>query len=211
MSHLSHRIAFERRFQAPRPYYLRIEKQRGTAAVEFAVLAILFFTLVFGVMEIARLVYLFNTLQEVSRRAAVLAMNSPFDADSQEDIQQRALFRDRNGNLILGAPVTPAHLKIEYLSLSRDAAGGLTTPLVNPLPASPARNRLNCIADPYAANCIRFVRVRVCQPDGANACNPVPYVALLPLIKLPGLQVPRSETTVPAQTMGYTPGDLPGL
>ncbi len=196
--------------QPLRPHNLRATKQRGTAAVEFAVLAILFFTLVFGVMEIARLIYLFNTLQEVSRRAAVLAINSPFDADAQEDIQQRALFQDTNGNLVLGAPVTPAHLKLEYLSLSRDAGGNLSTPLVNPLPDSPARNRLNCMTDPYAGNCIRFVRVRVCQPDGSNSCNPVPYEALFPLIKLPGLLLPQSETMAPAQTLGYTPGALPG-
>ena len=185
--------------------------QRGTAAVEFAILAFLFLALVFGLLEVARLIYLFNTLQEVTRRAAALAISSPFDRNSQDDIQSKALFPDRGGNLILGAPVTPAHLRLDYLSLSRDAAGVLSMPRVDPLPASPARNRLNCLTNPYADNCIRFVRVRICQPDAANVCNPVPYEPLFPLISLYGLNLPRSETVAPAQSLGYVPGTLPGL
>ena len=185
---------------------VRTSKQQGVAAVEFAMLAIVFFTLVFGVLEIARLVYLFNTLQEVTRRAAALAINRPFDKDSQETVRKQALFADRSGNLMLGAPVTPAHLKLEYLSLSRDSTGALTTPRIVTLPADPAANRINCLVNPYGDNCIRFVRVRVCQPNSGNDCAPVPYQMLFSLLKFPNLNLPRSDTIVPAQSMGYTAG-----
>ena len=187
----------------PRLRPMRARRQQGSTAVEFAMLAVLFFTLVFGVLEVARLIYLFNTLQEVTRRAAALAINSPFDPDSQKTVRERAMLMDKNGTLVLGAPVTPAHLKLEYLSLSRVNASTLTTPRVDPLPADPAANRINCLTDPYGNNCIRFVRVRVCQPDAADGCTPVQYQMLFPLINLSGLNLPRSETIVPAQTLGF--------
>lgn len=187
------------------------KRQRGVAAVEFALLVIVFFMLVFGVLEIARLIYLFNTLQEVTRRAAVLAMNSPFDQSAQDNVRKQALFQDRDGHLVLGAPVTFAHLRLEYLSLSRPASGQLALLPVNPLPASPAANRLNCLADPYAANCIRYIRVQVCQPGSSSNCDRVPYRALFPLIDLSQLGLPRAQTLVPAQSLGYQPGDVPAL
>lgn len=187
-------------------------KQRGGAAVEFAILAIVFFTLVFGVLELARVMYLFNILQEVTRRAAVMAANSSFDQDTLDRIRSQALFADKNGNLMFGAPVTPGHLKIDYLSISRDAGTGTLTALpAAPMPADPARNHLNCLANPYDARCIRLVRVRICQPGGdADSCTSVPYQMLFGFVDLSALKLPRSETIVPAQSLGYTFGAMPG-
>lgn len=185
---------------------VRTSKQYGIAAVEFALLASLFFTLVFGIIEIARLMYLVNTLQEVTRRAAALAINSPFSDNDQRTVRQQALFADKEGNLVLGSPITRDHLRLEYLSLSRAPGGDLAMQTVSPLPSSPAANRLNCLSDPYGANCIRFVRVQVCQPNATDDCTPVPYQTLFSLINFSGLPLPRSTTTAPAQTMGYTAG-----
>lgn len=193
-----------------RPRLARPAAQRGGAAVEFAFLVIVFLAIVFGILEMARLVYLFNTLQEVTRRAASLAINSPFDAAGRKTVQEQALFRDANGNLLLGAPVTPSHIQVQYLSLARGAGGALTMQVVNPLPDSPARNRLNCLANPHGANCIRLVRVRVCLPSSGDGCTPVPYQMLFPLVDFSRLTLPRSETIAPAQSLGYMPGDLPG-
>lgn len=190
---------------------VRTAKQKGVAAVEFALLAVVFLIFVFGILEIARMMYLFNTLQEVTRRAATMAINRPFDEGSQTTIRQQAIFANKAGNLVLGEPVTPAHLRLEYLSLTRSPSGALSTAIVSPLPASPAVNRLNCLADPYAATCIRFVRVQVCQPGSGSECTPVPYQMLFPLVNFSGLVLPRSTTTAPAQTMGYALGDLPGV
>jgi hypothetical protein len=194
--------------EMPRPYRGRKARQHGGAAVEFAVLVGLFLLIVFGVLEIARFIYLVNTLQEVSRRAAAMAVSSAFDADAQATVQKDALFPDKNGNLLLGAPVTPAHIQLQYLSLSREG-GTLEMHVVNPLPASPARNRLNCLNDPYGANCIRLVRVRICQLGSGNNCDPVPYQTLFPFVNFSALTLPHSETLVPAQSLGYVPGALP--
>ncbi|UUZ47579.1 pilus assembly protein [Massilia sp. B-10] len=45
-------------------------RSRGAIAVEFSLTALLFFTLIFGALEFARVMYIHNTLQEVTRRAA---------------------------------------------------------------------------------------------------------------------------------------------
>jgi len=47
--------------------------ERGAAAVEFALVATVFFTLLFGVMEFGRLLYLWNTTAEATRRGARIA------------------------------------------------------------------------------------------------------------------------------------------
>lgn len=180
------------------------KNQRGGAAVEFALLVLIFLTLVFCILELARLVYMFNILQEVTRRAATLAANSNFDADTLDATRSRALFADRNGNLVLGAPITPAHVRIDYLFISRDGGTGAVTPEpVAALPANPTQNYTNCVANPYSPSCIRLVRVRICQPGGAGECTAVPYEMQFPLIDLSGLTLPRSETIVPALTLGH--------
>lgn len=195
----------ENNHQPPRRINGLGRKQRGAAAIEFALLAIIFFSLVFGVLEMARIIYMFNILPGVTRRAGAMAANSNFDDDTLETIRGRALFSDRNGNLIFGAPVTPAHLKIDYLSISRDGNTGAVTPqLVSSRPSSPTQNYANCLANPYDSNCIRLVRVRICQPGGGgDACTPVPYKMQFPLVDLSGLSLPRSETIVPAHTLGH--------
>jgi Flp pilus assembly protein TadG len=43
--------------------------QAGVFSVEFAIVLTLFLTLVFGAIELARAMYLFNTLQEATRTA----------------------------------------------------------------------------------------------------------------------------------------------
>jgi Flp pilus assembly protein TadG len=197
----------------PAPCCRSLERQRGTAAVEFALIALVFFTLVFGILEVARAMYLFNTLQEVTRRAAALAANSRFDQDTLNSVRYAALFRDSDGTLALGSPVVSANVKIDYLSLARNATTGELTPqLISTLPSSPERNRITCLANPYDANCIRLIRVRICQPDGGgDGCTRVPYQMLFPVMDFPQFTLPRAETIVPAQTLGYVYGSIPGL
>lgn len=193
----------------PSRFPKRLEiRQSGIAAVEFIVLAIFFFTMVFGVLEIARVLYLFNTLQEVTRRAASMAASTNFDTNTVDSIRKQALFADAKGNLLFGDPITPAHLKIDYLSLSRASTGIVTAQPASPMPSCAATNMLNCLTDPNGASCIRLVRVRICVPDETTDCIAVPYRMLFPLVDLSLLKLPRSETIVPAQSLGYT-GSIP--
>lgn len=183
-------------------------RQAGVAAVEFAVVVVIFMMFIFATLELARVEYLFNTLNEVTRRAAAGAAQVDYRIASQlQAVQADAVFRSSAGPLVLGDPVTSSHVRIDYLSVSK-------TPLdlkhMSVLPSCPARNRLNCVSDPQADNCIRFVRARVCAAiDGAGECTPLNYRQLFPFLDLSRMKLPPAETIVPAGSLGYHVGDMP--
>jgi hypothetical protein len=195
----------------PRIPGIPLARQAGAAAVEFALVVLAFLLFVFCVIEVARALYLWNTLQEVTRRAASAAASTDFsDVAAINSVRQQAVFRTSPGKLSVGDPVTDAHVRIDYMSLARASDGKLTlTEIPNgTLPSCPARNQVVCTADSNAANCIRFVRVRICAPGGdASACDPVQYVPMLPLVTVSSLPLPPSTTIVRAETLGYQPGE----
>ena len=178
----------------------------GATTAEFALSVVIFFSVLFFVIELARALYLTNTLQEATRRAAYAAAVSNFsDTAVMDRVRQDAVLRDSPGMLMLGAPVTDAHIRIDYLSLARAADGAMTmTPIAAAdLPACPVRARINCASNPNGANCIRFVRARVCAPGGG--CDPVSYQPMLPLTGL-GYALPVSTTIAKAESLGFAPG-----
>lgn len=183
-------------------------KEAGGAAVEFSVVAILFFTVVFATLELARVEFLLNTLEEVTRRAAAAAANADYtDTAAIHKIQADAVFRNSAGPLPLGDPVTADHIKIDYLSVSK-ATWDFNH--MSKLPACPAGNRSNCMTDPTGDSCIRFVRARVCasMDDGGN-CAQLPYQMVFPFLDLSGMKLPSAETIVPAGSLGATAGAIP--
>lgn len=168
--------------------------QRGSAAVQFALVSMIFFGFVFGTMELARALYLWNTLtQVVSRAARGAALANPADAAALDLVRQQAMFLDGPGNLLLGGDIDDSYLRVEYL------AADLATP-VTPAPC-PLQNLINCTEDPGGATCIRFVRVRLCMP---GTCAPVPYQPMGGFDALAGfhINIPPFTTVVPAQTLG---------
>lgn len=194
----------------------RLRRQRGVAAVEFALLAGLFFLILFGTMEVARMLYVYGTLQEVTRRAAASAAHVyPTDAAGIARLKYAALFRSGPGELPLAPPVSDAHLRLDYLALTRDPDdGALSLAPVAPgsIPNSAARNRQVCMANPNAADCIRFVQVRVCgatdDGDGDGECPRVRSRMMLPFVDM-GVPLHRATTIVPVESFGYQPGDSP--
>lgn len=183
-------------------------RQAGAFVVEFAVVLTMFLIFSFGVIEVARAMYLFSTLQDVTRRAANLASKTDFsDPRAMDAVRQKAVLRTSPGLLPLGEPITDAHIRIDYLSLPPGAGGGaqLTPIAAAALPACPATNRIMCMANPRDARCIRLVRVRVCEPGDANVCNAVQNSALTGFIALP-LTLPVATTIVAAETLGFRPG-----
>lgn len=180
---------------------------RGATTIEFALSALCFFVVLFFVLEATRALYVWNTLQEATRRAAAAAAISDFsNAATMDAIRQAAVLRGSAGALPLGMPVTDAHIRIDYLSLTRNADKSLSmTPIpAASLPACPARAHLNCIADPNGASCIRFVRARLCAP-GADACGEVQYQPLFPLTGI-NHTLPQATTMAKAESLGYQPG-----
>lgn len=175
-------------------------RESGIAAIEFTALAVVFFSFVFGIMEVSRLLFVYNTLQEVTRRAAAAAVNIyPNDTTAIEKVKQDAVFRNSPGKLVLAPPITDQHVRLEYLKFD------LSVIPETAWPASAAANRAICMANTHAANCIRFVRASVCDRDAADACDAVPSALLLPLVDL-RVRLHKATTIAPVESLGYVLG-----
>ncbi len=182
-------------------------RQQGVYLVELGLVVVGFFFLVFTAIEMSRALYLWNALQEVTRRAAREAAVTDFsDPAAVAAIRQRAVFRDSPGLLALGDPVTDQYVRIDYLSLQHDSDSKLRMERIptGSLPGCPTRNRIVCTAKSGDPSCIRMIRVRICRP-GADGCERVKYEPLLPLVDA-DINLPVSETLVRAQSLGYVPG-----
>lgn len=177
--------------------------QRGVAAVEFSLLALIFFTFVFGIMEVARMMFVYNTLQEVTRRAAAAAIYVyPNDTSAIAKLKQDAVFRTSPGELVLTPPVSDQHIRLSYLKFD------LSVIPETAWPNDAAKNRQICTGNPHAANCIRFVQAQVCDPNIANICQPVTSKMIVPLIDWT-LSLHRATTITPVGSLGYVAGTAP--
>lgn len=176
-------------------------RQRGAAAVEFALGAMLFFTFVFGVIELARALYMWSTMIEVTRRTARFAGQVDFsDPGALAAVRNRAMFGELPGGMPLRGNVTENNLSIDYLN------GNLER--IDPMPACPEQNIINCNTDPESGSCIRFVRVRLCAESGGAVCTKVNYVPIISANFFPGapLHYPTFATVMPVASLGHQPG-----
>jgi hypothetical protein len=187
--------------------------QQGVVAIEVALSLLWFLMLLFLLIEIFRGMYLWNTVQEMTRRAARAAAITNFsDAAAMAALRQDAVFRGTPGALPLGGAIDDSYVRIDYLSI--DSANQLQPVAV--LPASPAANMINCTADLHGASCIRFVRARLCLPAGGADCQAVPLMPMLPmpppldqLFAQGGIKLPLGTTVSRAESLGYRPGQQP--
>ena len=180
--------------------------QRGAAAVEFALVAIPFFLLLFGAMEFGRLLYLWNTVQEVTRNAARQAVVTDFtNVDAIAAIQLSAVFRNTDGTLPASSEISAANVIIRYLT----AAG--TVP--DPMPANPGANITACLDTTRPERCIRFVEVCVSTGTTCDANEMISFVPMISLFSqsgpnstdLTGLRIPLSTVRMPAESLGFRP------
>lgn len=189
-------------------------RQKGVTSVEVALLSIVFFMIVFIALELARLMYVYNTLQEVTRRAAhELANTAPADPDSPSilAVRRRAIFQQTGDYLVFAHPITINHVRVDYQALVRDSSdGSLKRVRTSPLPSSAAQNRAICMSNPNDQGCIRFVRVRICEPGGDGSCRQVKYVPAFPMVSF-DMNLPTSSTITPAESLGFEAGSNPAL
>lgn len=165
-------------------------RQIGVAAVEFALVSLLFFTLLFAVLEFGRLLFVFNTMQEVTRSAAHEATVSWIDQAAA--IKQKALFG--GGVIPGGAEVTAANIQIEYL----DKSGNVITVF----PTDPSDNLSACNDITRAQSCIYSVRVSIVDTDGSG--KGVFYAPMVNLFSILHIRLPISAVTVHAESLGFT-------
>lgn len=169
-------------------------EQRGAAAVEFALIAIAFFTIFFSIIEFGRFFYLYNTVQEVTRCAARHAVVRW--TDQVDGIQRACVFQPGSAGEVrlLGAPeVTNVKVSIRFIN----ASGGTA----NPMPGSPGDNIVACL-DPAANSCIRFVEASV-QDCSGQSCVPVQYLPMTGLFTFMAINIPNSTVRMPVESLGY--------
>lgn len=163
-------------------------RQLGVAAVEFALVCLLFFTLLFSILEFGRLLFVFNTMQEVTRSAAHEATLSWIDQSAA--IKRKALF---GGSAIpAGAEVTAANILIEYLN----KAGNVITAF----PTDPSDNLSACNDSSRVQSCIDSVRVSIVDKNGGG----VLYAPMVNLFGFLRIRLPISTVTVHAESLGFT-------
>ncbi|ABE44469.1 TadE/TadG family type IV pilus assembly protein [Polaromonas sp. JS666] len=159
------------------------KRQGGVAAVEFAIISLLFFTILFAILEFGRMLYVYNTMQEVTRRAAREAVVRWTNQESA--VKSLALFGGTS--LPAGAEVTSGNISISYLTKSGAA--------VNPPPLSPGDNISACgDADRAPISCIYSVRVSI---------ENVTYSPMVSLFSFLNIGLPTSVVTMHAESMGF--------
>ena len=176
-------------------------RQNGAAAVEFALVSIAFFMLLLGILEFGRFMYVRNTVQEVTRRAAREAVVSDFTSGSIAAIQLDAVMAGGlGGNPALPAApeITAADVRIHYLS-----APGVEIP-DGSMPSSPEDNIAACLDPDRSSSCIRFVEAEVCAGQETPCSDPVIYQPMIAPFAFLHLAIPPSTVTMPAESLGYT-------
>ncbi|WP_116808985.1 TadE/TadG family type IV pilus assembly protein [Steroidobacter cummioxidans] len=113
-------------------------RQQGVTCVEFAIVGAVLFTLIFGVIEFGRALFVANALAESTRRGARVAAVCPVGDSAPAQV---AIFATANGTSRIAPDLTTGHVVVSYL----DQAG---VPLANP-------------TEPGNYAQIRYVRVRI--------------------------------------------------
>lgn len=175
------------------------KKQCGTVIIEFAIIAMLFFTMLLAIMEFGRVFYLWNTAQEVTRRAARDAIVRNWNEASA--IQCKAIFQPDSAGCVNGLPaagsiINGSHVKITYLRADGESS-------VNPAPSNPKDNLSACNDAKRQGSCIRFVRAEICQSQGNNNnCGAITYTPMVGLFPFLAVNIPVSAVTMPAESLG---------
>jgi Flp pilus assembly protein TadG len=87
------------------------DRERGAALVELAICATVFLTVLFGVIEFGRALWVHNALSDAARRGARFAINNP--ADSTDSVKNVVVFGDAAG----GTKPLVDHLSIDNVEV----------------------------------------------------------------------------------------------
>ncbi len=100
-----------------------MSRQKGFAAIELALLTPFFFMVLFGVVEIARMAYVWNTLDAITQRAVRAAVVCP---PNHNMIRHVALFGKSNdtNSAVSVRGFTPENVNLEYLDENFNPTGG---------------------------------------------------------------------------------------
>ena len=145
-----------------------LRRPHGYAAVEFSAGLMVFVLALFAMFDSWRALYTWNTLSAATRSVARTAIVSAINGSAIDAAKVKAILAVDGKSTSLGPDVEVGAIEVQYLNLA------LTQ--VASLPASGNANVTTCSANPSAANCVRFVQVRMCQPN-SNGCAPLTFAS----------------------------------
>lgn len=153
-------------------------KSRGLTTVEFALVSVALFLVLFASIEIARAMFVRAILEEGARRATRLAVVSAADAATVANLREMACFGAGGACALFVPGLTPTDIEVQYLNY----AGA---PVVAP------------DTDPTA---VRYVRVEV-SPGGEEGYR---LPLLIPFLEV-DYSVGEIASIQPAQSLGINP------
>ena len=193
--------------------HARRRRQGGVFAVEFAMLAMLFFIFLFALLEVARAVYLWNLVPEITRRAARAAAVTDFsNASAVQSVREQAVLRFGAGPA--GRWAAPSATPMCASIICRKSSGGggaggaagerdagLSATQPHQLPGRSARRQLHPL------------RARAAVParrgNTGGSCERVPYRPILPMLEMlfpsgaQAVRLPSGVTLAVAESLGY--------
>lgn len=104
-------------------------RQTGITLIEFSIVALLVFVLLFGIIEFSRWMFVWNTLTEAVNRGALLAAMTCTDSAGIGKVKNVTLFKnpDGSGTSILPA-LTTSNVNVVYSGCCAQALGPNTAP-----------------------------------------------------------------------------------
>ncbi|HEX6045118.1 MAG TPA: TadE/TadG family type IV pilus assembly protein [Pyrinomonadaceae bacterium] len=158
--------------------------ERGTSVAEFAMVALLFFTLIFGIIEFGRMLYTHNALADATRRGARYAVLHPGTAELAV-----------KNEVVYGSNAT---FDVDGNPTSRPLISGLTTAMVDvtyegeDLDGDPAT-----LPSAFGSN-LGTATVKI---NGYSFNLSIPVIGR-------AVPMPDYSTTLSAESAGEIPGDI---
>jgi len=97
--------------------------QGGITTVEFAIIGLVVIVVLFGVLEMGRMLFVMNTLTEGTRRGARVAAVCPINDPS---IARATVFSEDGSNSAIIRGLTTANVTVEYLDMVGNVIGDPT-------------------------------------------------------------------------------------
>jgi Flp pilus assembly protein TadG len=89
--------------------------QKGAETVEFAIIALLFFAIIFAIIEFGRALFVWNALTEATRRGARMAVVCPYQSPIPKQVAIYDVIAGSLGTSPIIADLTPAMINVSYL------------------------------------------------------------------------------------------------
>lgn len=161
--------------------------------------AALLLTLLFGVMELGRILVVWNSAQEVTRRAARNAAIRGFDMTPS--IQYAAVLQP---GVSSGTASFPGVVEItNWTVLIQFMAGEFGALTATAPPVNAALNQSNCTQG--ISPCITAVQASLCAPN-TTPCQPLSYLPIGIFGSVFQLFLPISTVTLPLESAGAVSG-----